>query len=455
MTGHGDDIGAPCDVAAERAVIAGVLAAGTYTSQDSNAAAFRAFEDATQAGLTAGMFWRPEHETVWRAITSLVESGAPVDVPSVVGALTRSGDLARVGGHVGVFALSEDAPAVSSVGYHARTVREYAASRALVAAGDRIRALGWATNSDASMRAAAALAEVEAAAATAQPAQDPSWSTLTGIWPAMVEETRRRMDPTAPDDGILWGLPSIDADCAPMRPGDLVVITGYSGGGKSVVVCNLAFDASQRQGKRALVHALEMSRVEVGQRWASRLHRVNLGRVVRGQLHPEERQMVEETHLMTVHGDALVVDDSAHLSLAQLRASVRAHKPEVVVVDQLPLMTPPDLRVSREQQMTALAYGLKQLAKDEHVVVVVASQLNADAMKRKVQEPSLHDLRESKAIAHAANWVIALHDPANGDEFHERNGELDWIVLKARQGRNNLKIPLAKQYVYATLAELS
>mgnify|MGYP000240500514 CR=1 FL=1 len=458
MTDEG--MGAPCDIEAERAVISAVISAATFATRDSAAVAARAYAAATAVGLTAGMFWKPDHETLWRAIGSMVDAGDPVDATALVNVLTRGGDLARIGGHAAVASFAVDAPAESSISYHARTVREYAVSRALVAAGARIQDLGWSTSSSAAVRASAALAEVEAAAATATYGQETTWATLAEIWPTLTAETKRRHDPTAPDDGIEWGYPSVDMECAPMRPGDLVVVTAYSGGGKSVLVANLAFDATQKQGKRALLHTLEMTKVEVAQRWASKLHRINLGRISRGQLHPEEQVMVEETHLLTHNSDALVVDDSAHLSLAQLRASIRAHKPDLVIVDQLPLMTPTDGRVNREQQMTALAYGLKQIAKDERVVMVVASQLNADAMKRKVTKPTLHDLRESKAIAHAANWVVALYEPDEDDDSVDLEAkkqgyaQINWMVLKARQGQNGAEIHMAKQYTYANLVDL-
>lgn len=399
-------------------------------------------------------FYRPAHEAIYRAVLALADDGAPNDTRMVFDRMTKDGTLTQAGGAAYLHTCEQSTPSAANAGFYARIVRERAVLRRVIQAGHRITQMGYAADGgDAATIAGAALAELESVVSAAAAQGEASWAALTDIWPAVVEETRRRSDPTAPDDGIRWGYRDVDSELAPMRPGDLVVVTAYSGGGKSIVVGNLAFEASQYQGKRALVHALEMSRLELGQRWASWLHEINLGRIARGQLHASEAVMVEETHLLTQNADNLIVDDSPYLSLPQLRASIRAHKPDLVVVDQLPLMTPPDARVSREQQMTALAYGLKQLAKDEHVVIVAAAQLNADATKRKSPEPTLHDLRESKAIAHAANWVVALHDPTGGEREHPQIGEVDWLVLKARQGKNGQRVQLVNQYVYAHLAD--
>lgn len=435
----------PHDTEAEQYVVGAMLFAGN------------ALPDVV-AQVAADDFYRPAHEVIFRAILAQDADGAPVEPFAIATRLGNEGTLTNVGGAAYLHTCVQQVITPTNAGYYARIVHEKAVLRRVVQAGARISQMGYAGHGgDAAAVAGAALAELESVLASVSTETGRTWSTLTDIWPATIEETRRRMDPDTPDDGVTWGYADVDRDLAPMRPGDLVIITGHSGGGKSIAVANLALHASQTLGKRALVHALEMSRLELGQRWASALTRINLTRIVRGNLYYGEESSVEEIHKKTENADNLIVDDSAHLSLTSLRASIRTHKPDVVIVDQLPLMTPPDLRVNREQQMTALAYGLKQLAKDEQVVIVAASQLNADAMKRKTPRPMLHDLRESKAIAHAANWVIALFDPASvPDEPSEEDGIafIEWIVLKARQGRNGDTVRLANQYHYARLGDL-
>lgn len=431
----------PKDIDAEQSVIGALLLAA------------RALPEVL-AQVKADDFYQPAHESIFRAVLSLDAEGLPTDPRLVADRMAKEGTLTPAGGRLYLHTCLQAVPSAANASYYARIVRERAVRRRLIQAGQRIVQLGYADDAgDVATVTGAAIAEVEAVASAA-PDREKSWAPLTDIWPAVMEETRRRQDPTSPDDGIRWGYRDVDKEMAPMRPGDLVVVAAYSAGGKSIVVGNLAFDASQWQGKRALIHALEMSKVELGQRWAASLHGISLSQIVRGNLHHEEQVMVEETHLLTHDSDNLIVDDNAHLTLSSLRASVRAHKPDLVIVDQLPLMTPPDTRAPREQQMTALAYGLKQMAKDEQVVIVAASQLNADAMKRKTQVPTLHDLRESKAIAHAANWVVALYDPTEGEKESPRAGEMEWVVLKARQGRSGQAVVLVNQYHYARLVDM-
>jgi replicative DNA helicase len=130
-----------------------------------------------------------------------------------------------------------------------------------------------------------------------------------------------------------------------------------------------------------------------------------------------------------------------------LRASVRRVKPDLLIVDQIPIMTPPDPRAPREQQVAAISYGLKNLARAEDVAVLAVAQLNDEALKRSDKKPTMHDLRESRAIVHAADLVVLLHDEAHIEKESPRAGEIDWIVVKQRGGRTTT-VTLANQLAF-------
>ena len=427
----------PADIDIERAVLGSAMC---------NPDAFGA---AVSAGLKAADFYLPAHEAVWEAITSLSERGLAHDALSVADEMRRLGTIRSLMSTADLSVMYE-AAIPPSAGQHARSVMAYAARRKTIAAGTRITQLGWADGATPEEMQAAALEAVEGIGV---PADDSTWSWLDDVLQSVHDATDYAAENGRPG-GISWGYADVDREMSPMVPGEFAVLSAFSGGGKSVVACNIALHAAMEQGKTALVHAMEMTRLEVGQRWLAAQSRVELDRIINGQLRAEDFDRIARAEVKMA-GAPLVVDEVETVTLATLRASIRKHKPEFVVVDQIPTMTPSDARATREQQVSALAYGLKRLAKAEHIPILACCQLNANPTRRTDRTPTMHDLRESQAIVQAANTLVILSDPMEVDKESGRMGEIDWIVRKQRQGPRDVSIPLARQFHYSRLSYLA
>jgi replicative DNA helicase len=195
-----------------------------------------------------------------------------------------------------------------------------------------------------------------------------------------------------------------------------------------------------------LFHALEMSQEEMLDRLVASEAKVDYSHVTTRKMTEWDWEKVSAAR-GRIEDAPLFIDDTEGISLAALRASVRRVKPDLLVVDQIPIMTPPDPRAPREQQVAAIAYGLKNLAGAENIAVLAVAQLNDDALKRSDKRPGMHDLRESKAIVHASDLVVILHDEAHLEPESPRAGEIDWMVVKQRGGRKPT-ITLANQLAF-------
>lgn len=426
----------PWDELAEMAVLGAVIA---YP---------RELAEVVATGITGNEFYLPAHEAIWDAVNTLANQGAPFDVPAVTAELLRTGGARSLPNRVYVFDLMQGASPAGAA-YHAKTVRDFAARRRGIAAAQQIMQISYAP--DVSAVEVQSIAE-SLVANIGAPIDESTWSTLDDVMRSVRErydETRRNGVP----DGIRWGYSDVDAVMTPMQPGDFAVIIAWAGGGKSVVAANLAIDVAVKQGLPALVHSMEMTRLEIGQRYAAKTGGLQLNDIIAGSLTPAQEDHLDWA-IAQLAGAPLVVDEAESMTLSRLRASIRKHKPKVVIVDQIPIMLPEDSRASREQQVSSLAYGLKRLAAAEKVVIVACSQLNSEPMKRSAKKPTLQDIRESRAIGQAANVVVMLHDPTVGEEDPTRLGEIDWIVEKQRQGRK-ATIPLAQQFHYSRLSDMA
>ena len=134
----------------------------------------------------------------------------------------------------------------------------------------------------------------------------------------------------------------------------------------------------------------------------------------------------------------LWIDDSGHLTIVELRAKARRlHARQnlgMIIIDYLQLISGLDNRVQREQQIAEISRGLKAMAKELGVPVIVLSQLNRESEKEK-RQPRLSDLRESGSIEQDADVVLLLARPRDAkDDFSVATDRADLIVAKQRNG---------------------
>jgi replicative DNA helicase len=417
----------PSDALAEQYVLAAMIAAPRVIP-------------AVQQVIQPGDFYQPRHETICAAVYRLDAAGEPVDGASVVKALR--GDLAGIGGPAYIHDLIAQMPAPDAATFHAKTVARLAVQRRLITAGTRLTQLGYAPDSTDDLPALLAAAEAEVDAVASGAVQDSTAVRVGDVLDDYLEVLETGEEPP----GIAFHTADLRRDLRPLRKGSLAVIAAWSGIGKSIASWNYAAHAAIHEKQTVLFHALEMSRDEMLDRLIAAEAKVDYGHITSRKMTGWDWEKVS-TARGRIEDAPLFIDDTEGVSLAMLRASVRRVKPDLLVVDQIPIMTPPDPRAPREQQVAAISYGLKNLARAENVAVLAVAQLNDEALKRSDKKPTMHDLRESRAIVHAADLVVLLHDEAHIEKESPRAGEIDWIVVKQRGGRTTT-VTLANQLAF-------
>jgi replicative DNA helicase len=185
-----------------------------------------------------------------------------------------------------------------------------------------------------------------------------------------------------------------------------------------------------------LFESLEMSKPELSDRILSAEARIAHHHIKQGIV--SDGDMARAADSVKKIADApLYISDGASLSLPGLRARVRNlvrnEGLRLVIVDYLQLMQAPRAE-SRQQAVAELSRGLKLLAKDFNVTVVILCQLNRGPEQRVEKRPQVSDLRESGAIEQDADIVILLHREDAYDKESPRAGEADLIVGKHRNG---------------------
>jgi replicative DNA helicase len=415
----------PQDVAAEQCVLGGMM-----LSKD-------AIADVVEV-LKAGDFYRPAHATIFDAVLDLYGRGEPADMITVAAALADSGDLARVGGAPYLHTLIASVPTAANAAYYARIVGERAVLRRLIEAGTRIVQLGYGSAAGAG-RDVDDL--VDLAQQTVYDVTERRVSEDFAILSDLLQPTLDEIEAVGAQSGVMTGVPTgftdLDRLLNGLHPGQLIIVAGRPGLGKSTAAMDFARATSVKHNFASAIFSLEMSKVEIVMRLLSAEARVPLHVLRSGQLSDDDWTKLAR-RMGEISEAPLFVDDTPNMNLMEIRAKARRlkqrHDLKLIIVDYLQLMTSPKRVESRQQEVAELSRGLKLLAKEVECPVVAVSQLNRGPEQRNDKRPQLSDLRESGSIEQDADVVILLHRDDYYDKESPRAGEADFIVAKHRNG---------------------
>jgi len=237
--------------------------------------------------------------------------------------------------------------------------------------------------------------------------------------------------------GVPTGFSDLDRLLNGLHPGQLIIVAGRPGLGKSTVSMDFARNAAIRSNCASAIFSLEMSKIEMVMRLLSAEARVPLHVLRSGQLTDDDWSKLAR-RMGEISEAPIFVDDTPSMNLMEIRAKARRlkqrHNLKLLVVDYLQLMTSPKRTESRQQEVADLSRGLKLLAKEIECPVIAVSQLNRGPEQRTDKRPQLSDLRESGSIEQDADVVILLHRDDYYDKESPRAGEADFIVAKHRNG---------------------
>jgi replicative DNA helicase len=251
--------------------------------------------------------------------------------------------------------------------------------------------------------------------------------------------------------GLMTGWDALDKRLGGFMPGNLIVIAGRPGGGKSSFGLNLARIWGQN-GFAGHVASYEMGSAQLGERIIGAMGDLDYSQIRR---EPDRFNATDIEAIAMTAPDNVVADPTSAQSLAQLEMSARATKRkfglDFIIVDYLQLMQG-QAKGSAQERVAEVSKGLKSLAIRLGVPIVALCQINRSAESREGNRPQLGDMRESGAIEQDADIVLGMYreayylaqqkpDEANQQEFRDwahkyaacRN-VLEVLTLKNRMG---------------------
>ncbi len=395
--------------------------------------------------LTPESFYVSALRTVYEAMQDVQRVSRVVDVLTVSERLRDTGRLDGIGGSIFLERLIDFTPTAAHAEYYIDIVRQKHLLRSVI---------------DVALRAEASCYDPDVDATTLLGQTEQNFFDITAgqhgtavPWPDMVKATITQIEKiVSSKDGGSAGVPTgfrdIDKVLMGMRDGNMLILAARPSMGKTSLALNIAENVAtgseRAPAQPVAIFSLEMSRDEIVMRMLCSRAQVSSSLISGGYISPQNHQRLVQA------ADALVrmpiyLDDTPALDITEIRARARRlkkkHEIKLIVVDYLQLLHCKEyIRQGRQVEISAVSGGLKAMAKELRIPVLVLSQLSrAPETRDKLGKPKLSDLRESGSIEQDADLVFLLRRPCKYEDDPDHDDKTLAVVdiAKHRNGPTN------------------
>jgi len=418
------DKGLPTNVDAERFVLGSILLDHNLYIQSAGT-------------LEADDFSLEKHRRIFKRMGDLYERGENIDRITVANELMKFGELETCDGLSYLVSLDDGLPQIPNIDSYIRIVKDKALLRRIIFVSQHMmqRCLMDEETPDEILGSTEdtllKLGEARVKSGLQSPAQ-----ILEGYDGGI----NAFLDPSKRLKGLSTGFAKLDEMTGGLHGGDLCILAARPSMGKTAFALNVAQHVALKLKQTVAIFSLEMSKESLLTRMLCAAARVDSQRFRAGYLTQDERRKLN--HALHELAEApLYIDDTPGVHLLDMHAKLRRLRAErtnvgLVIVDYLQLMSGRGRYENRNQEVSALSRGMKLLAKELNVPMVVLSQLSRAVETRQGDHrPQLSDLRESGSIEQDADVVgFIFREEVYNRDREDLRGLAEFIVAKQRNG---------------------
>ena len=415
--------GLPCNLDAERFVLGSILLDDSQFIQ-------------VAGSLEGEDFSLEKHRRIFRRMADLSERAERIDRVTVANELLRYNELESCDGLSYLVSLDDGLPRIFNLDSYVRIVKDKSILRRIIFTSQHLmnRCLVGEENPEDILAGAEEsllkLGDSRGKNGLASPAQ-------------VIEEYQGGLnaflDPSKRIKGISTGYTKLDEMTGGLHAGELVILAARPSMGKTALALNIAQHVATRLNETVAVFSLEMSKESLLTRMLCASARVDSQRFRAGYLNQDERRKLQAAAAQLVEAP-LFIDDTAGASMMEMHAGLRRlqqqRKLGLVVVDYLQLMSGRGRFENRNQEISTISRGMKLLAKELNVPMLVLSQLSrAPETRQGDHRPQLSDLRESGSIEQDADLVAFIfREEVYRRDREDLRGLAELIIAKQRNG---------------------
>lgn len=375
--------------------------------------------ESIEAKITPDYFFKTAHQEIFRALLALYQTGDPIDEILLLDYLRKHNLEEEVGGIAAIYAIQNRIETPAHARYFTRIVHEKYLLRRLIRTSRETIEACYEQQED----MAAFIEKIEQD--IFEIGRDRVTESATAISEALdsaVKNIQGLLSGKHSTTGVLSGFRDLDGMTYGFHPGQMIVLAARPSVGKTSLAMNFAEHVALPDGGKpprgVLVFSLEMTSEDLAMRLICSRSRVDMKRIRDRVVSKQDMEDIT-TATKELKQAPLWIDDNSSSTIMDIRAKARRLHTKsplgLIVVDYLQLIRGVDQRVQREQQIAEISRGMKGMAKELGLPVVVLSQLNRDS-ERENRDPRLSDLRESGSIEQDADVVMLLHRPKKRED---------------------------------------
>ncbi len=395
--------------------------------------------------ITPDAFFLNSHRKIYKAMIELDSNGKPMDLVTLLNELKRLNQVDEVGGIAYIGSLIDGVPRTDSIKYYVEILQEKFSKRQLI---NSIKAIEAELAEDQTP-----FSEVLEKAEKA--VFELSKTNQKGRGPRLVGEVAAQLadfyEAKAGDPskliGLSTGLADVDKITLGLTPG-LTLLASRQSHGKTACSINIACNVARKAGSVYFL-SLESRAESIVQRILASESRVNSYRMRQGSMNREEWARFTDALLQLSVFTKFVVDDTADISVSELRSRLRQHKIDfgldLVVVDYIQLMArilSSKSHIELRHSVSQISTSLIEISRELGVPVLALAQLRRASDDRPDHRPQLSDLAESADLERDADIVLLLYREEMYGATEENYGLATIIPAKQRDGATDRDIEL-------------
>ncbi len=396
-----------------------------------------------ERGIETAHFHIPAHASIYGVLKDMYDASRPIDLVTLTQELRDRKQLDQSGGAAFVTELFTFLPTAANASFYLEIVEEKATLRDIIRVCTEYAARGY----DEQAEVSTLLDEVETRVlAISQARVRGATASMKDQVMAAIHAIEELYVNKGGMTGFATGFDALDKMTDGLHRQEMFVIAARPSMGKTALAMNMAEHVALELKKPVAVFSLEMSSSQLVQRLLCSRARVNLEQVRNGFL--AERDFPALTQAASKLAESKIfIDDTAGLSILELRAKARRlksqHSIEAIFIDYLQLLRSTSRRAqdNRQIEIAEISSGIKALAKELDIPIIVLAQLNRNPEQRSGESkgrPRLSDLRESGSIEQDADVVGLLireeYYAENDEDRKEAEGKATLIIAKQRNG---------------------
>jgi len=407
-------------------------------------------------------FYYPTHRIIYQAMLELYKLSRPVEIVVLLQYLEDHQLLERIGGETILYDILTFVPTAANASYYLDIVQEKFLLRQVIFICTEMASRCYTEQGE----IWTLLDELESRVlAIGEERYRNTFPQMKELVMAAVENIDRLYKNRGGITGLSTGFKKLDQITNGLHGGEMFVIAARPSMGKTALAMNIAEHVALATGKAVGIFSLEMSSQQLVQRILCSSARLDLQKLREGFISGNA------LHILFAAADRLAkckifIDDTTALSILEMRSKARRMKAsegvELIVIDYLQLLRSSSRRgqENRQIEISEISYGIKALARELNIPVIVLAQLNRQPETREGGKPRLSDLRESGAIEQDADVVALLvrpevYEKGDRESGEDLRGKAALIIAKQRNGPiGEVELTFLKQFTRFETAEL-